>query len=76
MKKQPLSEFVAPRGQPEAARLLCLSQSAISSMLIDEREIYVTVDSEAVHGYSAFEIKPIRSIDRTGKRKAARKKSK
>ncbi len=55
----PLREFARGKTQPELARVLGVSQSAVSQMLNSERDIRVR--SDGCGGYSAFEIRPVGS---------------
>ncbi|MGO2705731.1 MAG: helix-turn-helix domain-containing protein [Pseudomonas helleri] len=59
----PLRVFAEGKTQPELARLLGVSQSAVSQMLNSSRDIRVR--SEGGGKYKAFEIKPVGSRKKT-----------
>lgn len=73
MTDHTLEQFVGDHGQKVAAEMIGVSPSAISQMLSCGRCVFVRKTPEGAH--EAYELKPIRSIDRTGSRKRRIRKS-
>lgn len=63
MTRIPFKEFVADKGQTEAATLLGVTQGAISKALRVGRDIYVQLMPDG--RYSAEEVKPFPSQPKT-----------